>query len=472
MKRVKEEKMKKFRAAMIGVFSCGVLALGLTGCTTTVGGNDNPIDVEDGLPTSISISIPAVETYADDNASGAELAVITVHLFIVNGSSFEKDTSITVVLGTTFTYVPGAAGDPGRYNMVTPLRVNSGLRKIYVGLNLTAAQVTAVKTGVQAGYTSATLRNDITSAGFAMFNVKDSVYTILPAITTPTLADNEFVIEVSRLVAKVAATKKAGLTNTASGATFDITSTDATNGLAFSLGNVNTKTFFLQKKTAGLIEDPNYPSNLIYGTEFLNDWGTYPTPFTPTAYAAVNATGTTLAAKTAKYATENTSAEPFLQGLLTYASVRARFYPNNIVTSLNVAGDSAVQATNTAYLSDLYVYTTSGGEFLYFTTAALGTTWATHPNNAGNVTFMGNYKDSYCYYLVYLTPKTAYPGATYASIRNFYYDMNINEINALGYPSPEEPCTTCALSLPTNITVDVVIQNWTVITHDTPLSPL
>jgi hypothetical protein len=481
MKRLKEEKVKKMRAATLSVLiGCGVLALGLTGCTTTVNGGDGP-DVEEGQPTTLSISIPITETYADDNATANELAVKTAHIFIVNGASFEKDTTITVTAGN-FTNTPGGAGVPARWKLTTPIKVNSGLRKIYVGLNLTAIQHAAVKTGVQAGYTNTTLRDQFISTGdgFVMFNDRDSVYNILPAITTPTTADNEFVVYVSRLVAKIAVTKKPELLSNpdnynASGAFFDVASTDPTNGLAFSAGNVNTKTYFLQKKVAGIIEDPNFlytppPSSALLA-EFTNDWGTFSTAASYTATAlAVNAPGTSMSYKNVKYVTENTSDNPLLQGLLTYVSVKARFRPNNIVTAVDANG-LATTATNTNYLNDLYVYTTAGGEFLYFTNASLGITWASHTANAGH-SAVTNYKDAYCYYLIYLTPQSAYAGSTYASIRNLYYDVNISKFNALGYANPEEPDPENPLATPTNITVDVVIQNWTVVTSDTELGPI
>jgi hypothetical protein len=82
---------------------------------------------------------------------------------------------------------------------------------------------------------------------------------------------------------------------------------------------------------------------------------------------------------------------------------------------------------------------------------------------------MGLYYNEFCYYFIYLDPKTAYPKAPYASIRNFYYDTRVTSITALGYPDPEEPDPGNPLTTEATITVDVVIKDWTLVMITYPI---
>jgi len=425
------------------------------------------------IPTKILISIPDVGTI--NNATDAEAAFYTADVFIYDDAALEKHVHF---LSSEFTHVPGAAGVPSRYELISPFEVNSGSKRIFVGINLSPTAVEAVKNGFQAIYTyqpipalpasQTALRDSIARGsgyGFAMFNVKDSVYTILPDVENPQGEHkNEFVIEVSRWVAKATMRKDAGLNNTATGATFLIN--DA-GGLSFCMGNVNTRMYPLQKRSAvgDSIVDPNFASGLssynTHKTEFVNDFGGNTPYIVATAYVDVNLDTAPITARNNKYTVENTSRAPYLQGLMSYISVRAKFIPDSVPFSMNSEGILTL-VSNSAVQNNLSVYVTAGGKYLYFTNGSGGTAWATHPNNAGN-RYLGRYLNAYCYYLIYLDPKGAYLKAPYASIRNFYYDTRITSITALGYPEPEEPDPGNPLTTSGSITVDVMIEGWTLV---------
>ena len=438
----------------------------LTGCTTVIDGGNEP-DLPEGKATKLAISIPSVSTYADGNATVDEQKVTTVDIFIMNGSALEKHVPLA---STDFDYISSSE----KYEMKNPIEVYSGSKKIYVGINLPAAAVNAIKTGgPQSVYseTGLALRNNISlSTGFSMFNAKDSVYTIEPDVANPRgESKNIFAIEVSRWASKITSRKASSLNNTAAGATFDISSV---GGLSFCLGGINTKMYPLQKKlTTGVVEDPNYPSDYTtYGSDFVHDFGTN-AAINPSAYVDLDADGTAVLSRKNKYTVENTGESPYLQGLTSFISVRAKFMPNNIVTAVDATTGAPTQTANTTYLNDLFVYATASGEYLYFTSNSLATTWKDHSANTGNV-YKGNYKNAYCYYFIFLEPKAAYTHAPYGVLRNFYYDTRVKNINGLGYPNPETPDPEDPLGTSTNIIVDVTIQYWTVVVGDYDLGPI
>ena len=467
MRKVMKKKVEPRALLSVLLMNCMLAACILTGCTTIVGDESNP-SVSEGKATTMAISIPVVSTYADPNATTDEVKFNTVDIFIMNGSALEKH----VPLGSTdFNYISSSE----KYEMKNPIEVYSGSKKIYVGINLPTAAVNAIKTGSpQSVYTEAglALRNNISlPSGFAMFNAKDSVFTIEENVTDPkTQSKNVFAIEVARWTSKVTSRKAAALNNTASAATFDIGSV---GGLTFCMGNVNTKMYPLQKKLlTGVVEDPNYTSGTAgftaYSGDFVHDFGTS-AAIVGSAYVDVNNESADIASRNNKYTVENTSESPFLQGLTSYVSVRAKFMPNNIVTAVDATTGAVTLATNSTYINDLYVYTTAAGGYLYFTSSAMGATWESH--NLG-FTYMGNYKNAYCYYFIFLEPKAAYTHAAYAALRNFYYDTRITKINALGYSNPEPPKPQDPLGTSTKILVDVTIKNWTLVSTDNILGPI
>ncbi|MDR2121066.1 MAG: Mfa1 family fimbria major subunit [Tannerella sp.] len=479
-KKREEERIGKVRMLTFGFLAVCVLTMsGLAGCTTTTVVDNGGEEIVEGKPTAMAISIPRVATYADNNATSAEVQFKTADIYVY-GASLEKHVSKTLA---DFTL------DGDVYKMKDSIQVLSGNgKKIYVGLNLSAAAKAVIQNsgayGVYQEAVSAALRDTITSAGggFAMFSVNttaNTTFNIESGVTSPRGENkNVFPVTVARLASKVTSLKADNIgtapNNTASGVTFH---PEIANGLKFCLGNVNTKTYPLQKISGSVVEDPNYSSSPGLFNEFVNDYGATPWNATASEYVDVNASSTAITARNTKYAVENTSQSPYLQGAMTYASVRALFYPDYVVTGYNATTNVIDTSGNTVVQNDLYVFTTAGGEYLYFTSATDTVAWATDSDNpeAAGRKYLGNYKNGYCFYLIYLAPETAAQKAIYgdyATARNFCYTLNIKKFNALGYPNPNEPNPNNPLGTQTHLTVDVTIQNWSLITTEHELGPL
>jgi hypothetical protein len=277
-----------------------------------------------------------------------------------------------------------------------------------------------------------------------------------------------FNIEVSRWAAKATVRKASGLNSIATGSTFLI---NDVGGLSFCMGNVNSKMYPIQKRSAGdFIEDPNFAADYsLYGAEMVHDFGsnTYgsglsPVPLFTDAYMDVDNDGIAISARNNKYTVENTSQSPYLRGLMPYISVRAKFIPNTLVSSYDPSTGLATSTPNSAQVNSVTVYITADGVYTYFPNATLANTWSAHPANAG-YTHLGRYWNAYCYYLIYLDPKTSYPLAPYASIRNLFYDTRITQIDKLGYPTPypEDSYPAMPPETPARISADMDVKNWT-----------
>jgi hypothetical protein len=222
----------------------------------------------------------------------------------------------------------------------------------------------------------------------------------------------------------------------------------------------------IQKRLSGdFIEDPNFASDYsLYGTEMANDFGgNYPN-IVATAYMDVNTDGAAITARNNKYTVENTSQSPYLRGLMSYISVRVKFIPDSIGTGYSPDTGLATMSPNSTVFDNLVVYITANGYYRYYTNGTNAANWAAHPANAGN-TYLGRYRNAYCYYMVYLDPQTSYPLSPYASIRSLFYDMRITQINRLGYPEPYPeapyPTTPPETETPPRISVDTDVRDWT-----------
>jgi hypothetical protein len=492
MKRTNVKRIGKSRIATFGFLAaCAMTLSGLAGCTTTVDGDEEGGKVAEGEKTTMSISIPVVTTYADDdNAKSSEVAISTVDVYVY-GTSLETHKSF---VKEDFTLVVTGTGVPNRWDLKDTIEVLSGTKKIYVGINLPAAAKTVIQTGggLQGLYAlNPVLKDTISRANqFAMFSVNTTANTEFPIVAGVTdprgTNQNVFSINVERWASKVTATKSStlvdGVNNKASGVTFH---PEIANGLKFCLGNINTELYPLQRIVGGYVEDPNHtipasapPFLSPFLGKFVDDFVSSDyLNATPTGYVDVDAHTVLAPDRNTKYAVENTSAA-YYQGVLTYVSVRALFYPDNIAT-YDSTTNTLTPTPNSAVVNDLYVYTTAGGEYLYFTTQAEANKWIQDSNGAAQnegYGTVGNYKNGYCFYLIYLDPQDVASATKkfgdYAVGRNLFYATNITKFNALGYPTPEEPNPNSPLSTKTLLTVNVEITNWSLVPSDHELGPL
>lgn len=444
------------------LMAAAALAVGFSSCSND---DDDNGPGGSGKEASVKITIPAPSTYADANATTDETRFNTVDIFVYNGGSLETHKSLT---SSDFT-----ATSTG-WEMITPITVQSGSKNIYVGLNLTAADVTAVKTGLFSPYTVgvdyATIKSVIeanNAKGNAMFSVNEAANNTFNIVsgTNP----NSITVKVERWAAKVT-------TRVSSSINAGIPSA-AINSFSFAMGNVNTQIYPFQKLLAsGVIEDPNWDwtgktdaqFEADAKTAFVNEFGTN-NNLDASAYTDVDAENTAVSARTVKYVTENTTKNP-KQGDVTYVSVRAKFVPNAYHT-FDGTNVTEVTIPPTQVPANLYVVETVSGEVYYFQVESEANTFAATLANAT----VGHYKNGLCYYFIWLDPNKVTPESpanTYASIRNFFYDTKITKVNSLGYPDPEEPNPTKPLPKDTELEVSIEIKDWVPVTLDSELGKI
>lgn len=433
------------------LIAAAAVAVGFTSCT-----NDDDVNPGvQGEKAGLRISIPSVKTYADENAILAESEFKSATIFVYNGVVLEKEQTFGAA---DFTLVPATS----QYEMNDPMEVMSGVKKIYVGLNLTSADITAVKNGLHSPYSVNS--SDITKSetGFAMFSANDSVNN---NFTVEVGAANKFTIKVERWVAKVTSRVSADVNTEASGAEI--------KDFSFAMGQVNKKMFPFQKLlVSGVIEDPNWSGfdmeNGIYGpSDFVNEFGTNDAINT-SAYVAVDADNVGVADRKVKYVLENTS-ESVYQGEVTYASVRAKFTPKAYHT-YNATDGLVETAAKPNVPSTLYVVQTNTGTY-YFEENADAVAFAKSMGLDTDVKgVVGEYKNGFCYYFVFLDSKKS--NSDYTVLRNNYYDTRITKINSLGYPNPEVPNPEIPLAKYTEIDVIIEMLPWELVSSDVELGPI
>ena len=436
------------------LMAAAVLAVGFSSCSSDDDGN-GPVK---GDATTLKISLPIASTYGpEEDGREAESKFTSVDIYIFNGTSLENHHTVP-------------AGDfelqSGKWVMQTPLAATTGVKNIYVGLNLPAASKAAIEAGVSSVVTPTAA--DVSGDGaFAMFsaNTPNNVTFDVQAEADK----NKFEISVERWAAKVTARKANSLvTDVASiGAIF--------SDLRFCLGHVNTKMYPFQKIAASnLVEDPNYAVFMSGGganydsKDFVNEFGTN-AAITATAYVELDAETTDMANRKNKFALENTSRD-HKKGEVTYASVRATFQPKKLATYTTAAG--LVQTENsTALTGEVTAVFTSGGN-LFFLNKTQATDYAKEVMNITDPAVLANtvmtYKDGFCYYYVWLDSKTAASG-THGVLRNNYFDTKITQINSLGYPDPDPTDPDTPTPSDTKLTVEVTIKPWTWVSSDNTL---
>lgn len=443
------------------LMAAAALTVGFSSCSN----DDDNVPGGSGKEASVKITIPAPTTYADPNATTDETKFNSADILVYNGGSLEKHVSLEL---KDFT-----ATSTG-WEMKTPIIIQSGVKNIYVGLNLTDNDVAAVKKGLYSPYTLganyAAIKSVIeanNTKGSAMFSVNDAANNSFNIVTGTN--PNEISIKVERWAAKVT-TRVSSTINT------EIPSAEI-NSFSFAMGNVNTQIYPFQKLLAsGVIEDPNWDWTAKTDaqfeadakTTFVNEFGTNDN-IDASAYTDVDAENVAVTARKVKYVTENTTKNP-KQGDVTYVSVRAKFIPKAYHT-FDGTNVTVVTTPPSQVPADLYVVETTSGEVYYFQVESEANSFKATLANAT----VGHYKNGLCYYFIWLDPNkttAASPANTYAAIRNFFYDTKITKVNSLGYPNPEEPNPIDPLPKDTQLEVSIDIKDWVPVTIDSELGKI
>lgn len=415
------------------LIATSALIAGFTSCSNDddlagKGGNPTP----NGKATTFTLSIAQPKTYAVDmNATADENKMTSVDVFIFNDSDvLEKRERLA---SSDF-----SSSTDNEYTANRTIATTVGAKKIYVGVNLSDELARDVASrGLTAIYQVSSANDLMNPAnGFAMFSKVASNPTFVEETDATAATANKVSATVSRLLAKVAIEKGAGLQYNVLGGTV--------SDLQFSLSNI-TKLYYV------------LPNALNYSpTNTLADF------YKENSYKAVNANGTAIKTANVSYALENISTQS-LEGYSTYASIRAKFLPTKVV-KLSVAGNgSSGLVSETAPVNPQTFYVVSNAGVKYYFIDQIDAAAYDATINGATPT-MSTYQDGYCFYKAYLNP-----AHNYNIFRNNLYKVNITAINGLGQSGDNIDNPGHEISKPTNITIDIVVEPWAENTQDSEI---
>ena len=418
------------------VFFAAALMAGFASCSNE-DGLDNPATVDEGTPTAFSLVIGQPKTYTTDatNATTDEVKVEKIDVYIFGTDNVCQK------------HIPLAANaftDAGNvYTSKQAIKTTTGNKYIYVGVNLPDDVANAIPTqGVNVAYNIANV-TELNTAGFAMFNTYKATPTTLVADPTGDGSANKVVISVARILSKVMVAK-----NFTPGAVIGGTISD---DLEFSVGNINKKYFIYPTANN---EDPNY------GAVASGEWGNnfYHLFASDNAYKDVNTNFDDMKTAKAHYIMENTSSEK-LKNEHTYADIRLTFTPSEMVT-YNAGDTEPIAKDPAAGTPGKHFYTVQkNGKLYYFSDKDQAVKWAGEAN-------VVKYTDGKCYYRVFLTGSNN----DYNVLRNTIYKVSIASVAGIGKGTPglgggqegggEEGGED--IDTPTNMKVEVKIENWNI----------
>ncbi|MCC8089449.1 MAG: Mfa1 family fimbria major subunit [Rikenellaceae bacterium] len=424
------------------LFAAGVCTAGFAACSKDSDSDaaTTPRDIDDGLPTTFTLSVSQPKTYAvDNNATSDELAFNTVDVLIYKGNTLVKHVTLD---GNDFTETGSGTN---MYTSKNSIETTTGTKEVYVGVNLPAdirSTITATETKGNLSSVNSTTVAALTAAstGFAMFSTEGVESTFVEVGDALYNTNNVLTIPVERLVAKVTVQKDEDLTYDVAGGTL--------SDLQFGIRNSNKLIYALQQKdSSGTVIDPNYYTADYDADDFEQLYG---------GYANVDESNTAVLSLTPKYAPENTSASYWTRET-TYASIRAKFKPAQFADETGTLYDN----TNADAVS-FWVVDYNNGDILYFEDKDDADTFA----GSVNGTVSSEYKDGYTYYNMFLNPN-----GKYNTIRNNYYKTTIKSITGLGNPTSEEGGNTPE-PVESKTLIDLVIDivEWQLISDGYDLS--
>lgn len=410
-----------------------ILALmALAVCLTSCNKDDADYrDKKEGLSASISIKIPRITTYADDdNATSDEVKFKDVHVFIYDGATLETYETLD------FDDFDLISGQDLAYESNSRIITSSGKKDVYVGLNLPAAVINVIKnSGIKAGLaTAATISTaDLTgSDGFAMFSTVGVEGNFVEDESQDDWEDlNQVSVTVARMVAKVTVQDGTSTKEVEGGKVSD---------LQFAMRNINKLIYPLQQIEGGVVKDPNWADGSYHEDDFTQE----------SAYVNVNPSTAGIDALNNKYVPENTSEKHYAIES-TYASLRVKFEPKLFVD------EDGVEKISTWTSGTFWTVTFNDGTLNYFDDEDEAEAYALR--NAAKGAGVKEYADGYCYYNLFINPDKGYN-----TLRNNYYKMTINSIKGLGNANPEDGGNT-EIPVPTEASIDVSIdiQPWNLV---------
>ncbi len=400
--------------------------------------SDQPSIADKGKPTYVQVNVSYPQTSGtravnDPTATAPEVKLNTVDVFIFDAASNVLVKRQKLYAGDFNAVSPGS-GSNDIYSAITKVATTTGAKKIYVGLNLPASFPNVSSIGEMKARWTTALNELVTANGIAMFSAAEIGKTLVETTDSSYPDNNVFTVQVERMVAKVAVEDGGIVSAVAGGAISDV---------EFAIHTSNKALFPVKNVAGGIVKDPNWALGSYAAADFenLSDY----TPINIAGTSGVN--GATAKLLTAKYAPENTS-EAHLQKETTYASIRAKFVPNQFSDAGGNSKGSNVGQSATTF----WIVTDSEGVRKFFNFYTEAQTYAT----SKGVTVSAPYTGGYCYYQAYLNPRNGYN-----TVRNDFYHVLISKINGPGRPDPDPKDPELPVETPTDITVSVEIIAWT-----------
>lgn len=450
---------------------------GLTSCS-----NENDVQMEQpgaekGVPTAMTLTIDmkGVSTRADQNpgnldpadfTTAEEIALKTLDVYIYDtktGILEHKhpltDVDLTLANGVYTTKV---------------LTAFTGDKKVYVGLNLTAAMTAVMeKSTLQVLETSAVTEElaNMTAAatGFSMFCPDGVAKTFVEATEVEAAAKNKVQISVERMVAKIGIGAKTAPDQLGAAGTL--------GALQFVIDNMGKKFYMPYTQT-----DPSMTADAWAQADFVNyDFNNDGDPAgAPTAtWLNVEQNADQKAWETA-YSTENYVNDNKLKGM-TRVVVKATFIPDVALTyTLDDTGVLTPAAAAITANTDYYQLDVPGdNKFVFLSTlpTVVGVTAyykAVTTQDYAGADILNDCVKTYTGGNHYWWVTMAEKGQEGNVERNHVYLANIKNISLPGRPDGEfdpDKDKDEELDKETNIEVEVTVLDWYMVDFDADLKP-
>lgn len=474
---------RKFFSKVIMTMTAAAV-MGLASCSNE---NDPQIpEGEKGMPTemSLTLNMNGVQTRADQNPDNlpvgsytttAETEVKTLHVYIYDVASGLLDNKYDLnryqANGQTetgdITYE-----DATKSYTTKALKAFTGMKKVYVGLNLTTAMKNVLqKSSLQTLNTSAVteeLNNMIGTAGFSMFspNGKESNFQEATGVDVP--AGNKVEMSVERMVAKIGLGAKVAPTKLGA----DGTLTD----LQWVVDNIGKK--FYMPATQ---KDPSMSADVWKAEDFLNNLFVNDNDWAGVKIVWNNLVENTDRTQwTTAYSTENFVNDNKLKGM-TRVVVRGKYTPAQAVTyTLDTQGVLTPAQTAITEGSTYYQIVVKGDDkFVFLAAQPDQTGLEAYYQKVTNQAYPGanimqecvkTYTNGYNYWWVTMAEK----GQEGNVERNHVYLANVNSISLPGRTEGEfneDKDKDDELDQETNIDITVTVENWAMVTFDANLKP-
>jgi hypothetical protein len=372
------------------------------------------------------ITFPEQGTRAAGGATATEdeLKITSADIFIFDAGTKVLENHISL-----------AANEVGTSNDPVNIRATVGQKLVAVGINLPSTFPNISSAGQLSQTWRAELKTLVSDNGIVMFSKELEKPTLVAKGAEKYNESNTISVKVQRTVAKIAV-QDGGFKRDLSDGTLSDPS--------FTIRNSNELLFPVQVIKDDKVIDPNWKATDYNPSDFKNF----------TKYIAINGkTSSDKLAWNTFYTPENTS-EKAIEKMSTYASIRVKFTPSNIL-------DGSGKPKGQPWDGPSFWTVTKDGIVYYFDSILNATTYAVAIGGTPST----EYKDGYCYYNAFINLQ----GGGNVE-RNAFYNARITLVVPPGSPTPDIQHPDDQVKEPTDIKVSIEIEDWTYREEDYPLN--